>query len=113
MVKIEIDPEKLYYNMVDARLHGFISCLSGRTSFQRRKGRSFYHQCKASGTVRRREGRYIPTIPVPAAQERNIRSAAEGTSDREKEKGIAGSSYMMALRCSFNASVFKPQPVGA
>ena len=65
VVKIEIDLEKLYYNMVEAKaswLYG-LSQWDSILSEERRK--ELYKEQKASGTVRREGRKVYPNDPCP------------------------------------------------
>ena len=65
VVKIEIDPEKLYYNMVEAKaswlyeLPQWTEILSAETRTE------LYKKQKASGTVRREGHKIYPNDPCP------------------------------------------------
>ena len=65
VVKIEIDPEKLYYNMVEAKaswlyeLPQWTEILSAETRTE------LYKKQKASGTVRRLGHKIYPNDPCP------------------------------------------------
>ena len=65
VVKIEIDPEKLYYNMVEAKaswlyeLPQWTEILSAETRTE------LYKKQKASGTVRRQGHKIYPNDPQP------------------------------------------------
>ena len=65
VVKIEIDPEKLYYNMVEAKaswlyeLPQWTEILSAETRTE------LYKKQKASGTVRRQGHKIYPNDPCP------------------------------------------------
>ncbi len=64
-VRIEIDPEKLYYNMVEAKaswLYGLPEW-DGILSEERR--RELYKEQKKSGTVRRESKKIYPNDPCP------------------------------------------------
>ena len=64
-IKIEIDPERLYYNMVGAKaswLYG-LKEWDGILSEERR--RELYRENKASGTVRREGKKIYPNDPCP------------------------------------------------
>ena len=66
VVKIEIDPEKLYYNMVEAKASWLYTAFrSGLRSFPLRQGTELYKKQKASGTVRREGHKIYPNDPCP------------------------------------------------
>lgn len=77
-VKIEIDPEKLYYNMVEAKATGSMSFHSGTAFCLRRSARScIRHRRLQAPSARKRRSSQM--IPVPAEAARSIRSAAVRT----------------------------------
>ena len=65
VVKIEIDPEKLYYNMVDAKATWLYQLPQWEDILSKEKREELYHQCKASGTVRREGRKIYPNDPCP------------------------------------------------
>ena len=73
-VKIEIDPEKLYYNMVEAK-----ATWKRGTSFIRPRRLPVQYAAKAI--------RSTPTIRVPAEVVKNIKSAADGISKKLTDMG--------------------------
>ena len=77
-VKIEIDPEKLYYNMVEAKANWLYELPQWDEILTPDKRKELYKSQKASGTVRKAR-RFSQMIPVHAEAARNIRSAAERT----------------------------------
>ena len=64
-VKIEIDPEKLYYNMVDAKANWLYQLPQWNEILTEEKRKELYHQCKISGTVRRTGRKVYPNDPCP------------------------------------------------
>ena len=89
-VKIEIDPEKLYYNMVEAKATWLYELPQWDAILTEERRTELYREQKASGTVRNTQCRCsrhlqeksIPTIRVRAEAVRNIRSAAERINNR-------------------------------
>ena len=77
-VKIEIDPEKLYYNMVEAKANWLYELPQWDEILTPDKRKELYKSQKASGTVRKGK-KIFPNDPVHAEAARNIRSAAERT----------------------------------
>lgn len=63
-VKIEIDPEKLYYNMVDAKAEWLYTLPQWDSILSEEKRKELYKQQKASGTVRK-EKKIFPNDPCP------------------------------------------------
>ncbi len=63
-VKIEIDPEKLYYNMVDAKAEWLYTLPQWDAILSEEKRKELYKQQKASGTVRK-EKKIFPNDPCP------------------------------------------------
>ena len=86
-VKIEIDPEKLYYNMVEAKATWLYGLPQWETILTEEKRNELYKAQKASGTVRREGIRSTPTIRVPAEVVKNIKSAADGISKKLTDMG--------------------------
>ena len=78
-VKIEIDPEKLYYNMVEAKANWLYELPQWDEILTPDKRKELYKSQKASGTVRKGKEDFPQMIPVHAEAARNIRSAAERT----------------------------------
>ncbi|MGI6079721.1 MAG: SEC-C metal-binding domain-containing protein [Candidatus Avilachnospira sp.] len=65
VVKIEIDPEKLYYNMVDAKANWLYELPQWKDILSDEKREELYKKCKASGTVRRVGRKVYPNDPCP------------------------------------------------
>ena len=65
VVKIEIDPEKLYYNMVDAKATWLYQLPQWEDILSKEKREELYHKCKAAGTVRREGRKIYPNDPCP------------------------------------------------
>ena len=63
-VKIEIDPEKLYYNMVAAKADWLYSLPQWDSILSEERRKELYKQQKASGTVRK-EKKVFPNDPCP------------------------------------------------
>ncbi len=63
-VKIEIDPEKLYYNMVEAKASWLYELPQWDSILTEEKRKELYRQQKASGTVRN-EHKIYPNDPCP------------------------------------------------
>ena len=63
-VKIEIDPEKLYYNMVEAKAEWLYSLPQWDAILTPEKRKELYRDQKASGTVRN-EQKVYPNDPCP------------------------------------------------
>ena len=64
-VKIEIDPEKLYYNMVDAKASWLYQLPQWNDILPEEKRKELYHNCKVSGTVKREGRKVYPNDPCP------------------------------------------------
>ena len=80
-VKIEIDPEKLYYNMVEAKATWLYELPQWDAILTEERRTELYREQKASGTVRNHI-RFTRMIRVHAEAVRNIRSAAERINNR-------------------------------
>ena len=80
-VKIEIDPEKLYYNMVEAKATWLYELPQWDAILTEERRTELYREQKASGTVAIHI-RFTRTIRVHAEAVRNIRSAAERINNR-------------------------------
>ena len=65
VVKIEIDPEKLYYNMVDAKANWLYELPQWKSILSDEKREELYKKCKASGTVKRVGKKVYPNDPCP------------------------------------------------
>ena len=63
-VKIEIDPEKLYYNMVDAKADWLYELPQWKEIFSEEKLKQLYTEQKKSGTVVK-ETKVYPNDPCP------------------------------------------------
>ena len=63
-VKIEIDPEKLYYNMVEAKAEWLYTLPQWNSILSEEKRKELYKQQKASGTVRKAK-KVFPNDPCP------------------------------------------------
>ena len=63
-VKIEIDPEKLYYNMVEAKAEWLYNLPQWDSILTEEKRKELYKQQKASGTVRKAK-KIFPNDPCP------------------------------------------------
>ena len=63
-VKIEIDPEKLYYNMVAAKAEWLYTLPQWDAILSEERRRDLYKQQKASGTIRK-EKKVFPNDPCP------------------------------------------------
>ena len=77
-VKIEIDPEKLYYNMVEAKANWLYELPQWDEILTPDKRKELSKSQKSSGTVRKGK-KFAQMIFVRAEAARNIRSAAERT----------------------------------
>ena len=64
LVKIEIDPEKLYYNMVEAKASWLYELPQWESILSEEKRKELYKKQKASGTVRN-ETKVYPNDPCP------------------------------------------------
>ena len=64
-VKIEIDPEKLYYNMVEAKANWLYGLPQWDSILTEEKRSELYKAQKASGTVRRESRKIYPNDPCP------------------------------------------------
>ncbi len=65
VVKIQIDPEKLYYNMVDAKASWLYELPQWDSLISEEKRKELYHECKIAGTVKREEKKVYPNDPCP------------------------------------------------
>jgi len=64
-VKIEIDPEKLYYNMVGAKADWLYGLEEWNDILTEERRQELYKENKASGTVRREGKKIYPNDPCP------------------------------------------------
>lgn len=64
-VKIEIDPEKLYYNMVEAKASWLYGLPQWDNILTEERRKELYKEQKASGTVRRETKKVYPNDPCP------------------------------------------------
>ena len=65
VVKIEIDPEKLYYNMVEAKASWLYELPQWSEILSAETRTELYKKQKASGTVRRQGHKIYPNDPCP------------------------------------------------
>ena len=65
VVKIEIDPEKLYYNMVEAKASWLYELPQWSEILSAETRTELYKKQKASGTVRRESHKIYPNDPCP------------------------------------------------
>lgn len=63
-VKIEIDPEKLYYNMVEAKATWLYELPQWNAILTEERRKELYKQQKASGTIRK-DKKVFPNDPCP------------------------------------------------
>ncbi|MCI6886335.1 MAG: SEC-C domain-containing protein [Lachnospiraceae bacterium] len=63
-VKIEIDPEKLYYNMVEAKAEWLYTLPQWDSILTEERRKELYKQQKASGTIRKAK-KIFPNDPCP------------------------------------------------
>lgn len=63
-VKIEIDPEKLYYNMVEAKAEWLYELPQWDAVLSKERRKELYREQKASGTLRK-EQKVYPNDPCP------------------------------------------------
>ncbi len=63
-VKIEIDPEKLYYNMVEAKADWLYGLPQWDSILTEERRKELYKEQKASGTIRK-EKKVFPNDPCP------------------------------------------------
>jgi hypothetical protein len=63
-VKIEIDPEKLYYNMVEAKAEWLYGLPQWDSILTEERRKELYKQQKASGTIRKAK-KIFPNDPCP------------------------------------------------
>lgn len=64
-VRIEIDPEKLYYNMVEAKASWLYGLPAWESILTEEKRKELYHNCKVAGTVKREGKKIYPNDPCP------------------------------------------------
>ena len=67
-VKIEINPEKLYYNMVEAKAEWLFELPQWDSILTQEKRKELYKAQKASGTVRNEQKIYPTRVHVGAAE---------------------------------------------
>lgn len=65
VVKIEIDPEKLYYNMVEAKASWLYGLPAWEEILTKERRQELYRAQKKSGTVRREGKKIYPNDPCP------------------------------------------------
>ena len=64
-VKIEIDPEKLYYNMVEAKASWLYGLPQWDSILTQERRKELYKEQKNSGTIRRQGKKIYPNDPCP------------------------------------------------
>ena len=65
VLKIEIDPEMLYYNMVGAKANWLYELPEWDSILTEEKRKALYHKNKVSGTVKREGKKVYPNDPCP------------------------------------------------
>ena len=81
VIKIEIDPEKIYYNMVDAKAPWLYELPQWENVLSKEKRDELYHKCKAAGTVRRQGRKIYPNDPCPCGSGKKYKKCCGRNAD--------------------------------
>ncbi|MBE6004006.1 MAG: SEC-C domain-containing protein [Lachnospiraceae bacterium] len=89
-VKIEIDPEKLYYNMVEAKASWLYGLPAWESILSEEKRHELYRQQKASGTIRREGKKIYPNDQCPCGSGKKYKKCHMRIDQENELKAMAG-----------------------
>ncbi len=89
VVKIEIDPEKLYYNMVEAKASWLYKLPQWDSILTEERRHELYREQKASGTVRRQGKKVYPNDPCPCGSGKKYKKCHMRIDEEEALKAYA------------------------
>ena len=87
VVKIQIDPEKLYYNMVEAKASWLYELPAWDSSLTEEKRKELYKEQKKSGTVKRESKKIYPNDACPCGSGKKYKKCCM-RKDEEKEREL-------------------------
>lgn len=89
-VRIEIDPEKLYYNMVEAKASWLYSLPEWDSILSEERRRELYREQKKSGTVRREQKKIYPNDPCPCGSGKKYKKCHMRQDEELAMKALSG-----------------------
>ncbi len=87
VVKIQIDPEKLYYNMVEAKASWLYELPAWDSILTEEKRKELYKEQKKSGTVKRESKKIYPNDSCPCGSGKKYKKCCM-RKDEEKEREL-------------------------
>lgn len=87
VVKIQIDPEKLYYNMVEAKASWLYELPAWDSILTEEKRKELYKEQKKSGTVKRESKKIYPNDACPCGSGKKYKKCCM-RKDEEKEREL-------------------------
>ena len=87
VVKIQIDPEKLYYNMVEAKASWLYELPAWVSILTEEKRKELYKEQKKSGTVKRESKKIYPNDTCPCGSGKKYKKCCM-RKDEEKEREL-------------------------
>ena len=87
VVKIQIDPEKLYYNMVEAKASWLYELPAWDSILTEEKRKELYKEQKKSGTVKRESKKIYPNDACPCGSGKKYKKCYM-RNDEEKEREL-------------------------
>lgn len=87
VVKIQIDPEKLYYNMVEAKASWLYELPAWDSILTEEKRKELYKEQKKSGTVKRESKKIYPNDTCPCGSGKKYKKCCM-RKDEEKEREL-------------------------
>ena len=87
VVKIQIDPEKLYYNMVEAKASWLYELPQWDAILSEEKRKELYKEQKKSGTVKRESKKIYPNDTCPCGSGKKYKKCCM-RKDEEKEREL-------------------------
>lgn len=87
VVKIQIDPEKLYYNMVEAKASWLYELPAWDSILAEEKRKELYKEQKKSGTVKRESKKIYPNDACPCGSGKKYKKCCM-RKDEEKEREL-------------------------
>ena len=88
VVKIQIDPEKLYYNMVEAKASWLYELPAWDSILTEEKRKELYKEQKKSGTVKRESKKIYPNDACPCGSGKKYKKCCM-RKDEEKERELS------------------------
>lgn len=88
-VRIEIDPEQLYYNMVGAKASWLYGLPEWDSILSEEKRKELYRKQKASGTYRRARAKVYPNDPCPCGSGKKYKKCHMRADEEMEMKAFA------------------------